>query len=406
MKQGWEIKKLSDCFESIKNGANIKQERGAIGIPITRIETLSGGVFNRDRLGYADILSTEKYTSYILDDGDLLLSHINSKTYIGRTVVYNKLENEEIIHGMNLLRLKVIRKILSPYYAYYCFKSDLFRNQVASYRKDAVNQSSIPVTDLKKINIPVPTIAEQEKIVAELDCLSGIIEKKKQQLKEYDALAQSIFYEMFGNPVENEKGWDIKKLKDLSSLIINGTTPKGGAEVYVDSGIMFLRSQNVWRNRIDYDDIAHIDEKTNASMKKSILHKYDILITKTGRINTENSSLGRAALFEGETGSANINGHVYLIRINGDLVLPRFVLSILTSLVYRDYIRKVCVGGIDKRQINKEHVWDFPIIIPSISLQRQYVETIEAIEKQKELIKQSIAETETLFNSRMEYYFN
>ena len=124
MKQGWEIKKLSDCFESIKNGANIKQERGAIGIPITRIETLSGGVFNRDRLGYANILSTEKYTSYILDDGDLLLSHINSKTYIGRTVVYNKLENEEIIHGMNLLRLKVIRKILSPYYAYYCFKSD------------------------------------------------------------------------------------------------------------------------------------------------------------------------------------------------------------------------------------------------------------------------------------------
>ena len=59
MKHGWEIKKLSDCFESIKNGANIKQERGAIGIPITRIETLSGGVFNRDRLGYADILSTE-----------------------------------------------------------------------------------------------------------------------------------------------------------------------------------------------------------------------------------------------------------------------------------------------------------------------------------------------------------
>ena len=259
---------------------------------------------------------------------------------------------------------------------------------------------------LKEIKVPVPSLPEQEKIVAELDCLSGIIEKKKQQLKEYDALAQSIFYEMFGNPVENEKGWDIKKLKDLSSLIINGTTPKGGAEVYVDSGIMFLRSQNVWRNRIDYDDIVHIDEKTNASMKKSILHKYDILITKTGRINTENSSLGRAALFEGETGSANINGHVYLIRINGDLVLPRFVLSILTSLVYRDYIRKVCVGGIDKRQINKEHVEDFPIIIPSISLQRQYVETIEAIEKQKELIKQSIVETETLFNSRMDFYFN
>ena len=66
----------------------------------------------------------------------------------------------------------------------------------------------------------------------------------------------------------------------------------------------------------------------------------------------------------------------------------------------------MCVGGIDKRQINKEHVEEFPIIIPSVSMQKQYVETIEAIEKQKELIKQSVQETETLFNSRMDYYFN
>lgn len=90
MKEDWNILSLGDCFEYIRNGANIKQEKGAGGIPITRIETLAGGVFNRDRLGYADIKSSEKYASYILESGDLLFSHINSKAYIGRTVLYEK----------------------------------------------------------------------------------------------------------------------------------------------------------------------------------------------------------------------------------------------------------------------------------------------------------------------------
>ena len=114
MREGWEYKKLGDCLSYIKNGANIKQTKGANGIPITRIETLSGGVFNRERMGYADITSAEKYSQYILDDGDVLMSHINSKTYIGRSVLYKKENDEQIIHGMNLLRLKAIPSILLP----------------------------------------------------------------------------------------------------------------------------------------------------------------------------------------------------------------------------------------------------------------------------------------------------
>ena len=380
MKEGWEIKKLGDIckIQTGKLDANAKVDDGEYPF-----FTCDSKPYKIDRYAFDD-------EAILISGNGSLVGHINY--YKGK---FNAYQRTYVLTQFNSYHLPFLIRYLKGYLRPYIIENK---------KGGCIPYITLPI--LQNFHIPFPTYAEQEKIVAELDCLSGIIEKKKQQLKEYDALAQSIFYEMFGDPVENEKGWEMKKLKELSSLIINGTTPKGGAEVYVDKGILFLRSQNVWKNRIDYDDIAHIDEKTNASMKKSILHKYDILITKTGRINTENSSLGRAALFEGETGSANINGHVYLIRLNGILVLPRFVLSILTSLVYRDYIRKVCVGGIDKRQINKEHVEDFPIIIPSISLQKQYVDAIEAIEKQKALIKKSIEEIETLFNSRMDYYFN
>ena len=216
MKQGWEIKKLGECFEYIKNGANIKQERGAGGIPITRIETLSGGVFNRDRLGYADIKTIDKYQSYVMESGDLLLSHINSKSYIGRVVVYVKEGDEAIIHGMNLLRLKVIPDLISPFYMYYYSQTHKFKSQIANRRKDAVNQSSISVADLKTLDVPIPPLSVQERIVAELDCLSGVIEKKREQLKELDALAQSIFYQMFGDPITNEKRWEVIPLKQAA----------------------------------------------------------------------------------------------------------------------------------------------------------------------------------------------
>ena len=138
-------------------------------------------------------------------------------------------------------------------------------------------------------------------------------------------------------------------------------------ENYVKEGIPVFRSQNVWKDYLKMDDIAYIDAKTHASMKRSSLKHGDILMTKTGRINTENSSLGRAALYEGEDDMANVNGHVYFIRLK-EGVNNKFVLRILVSSGYRDLIRSVCVGGIDKRQLNKEHIEEFPIICPPSDL--------------------------------------
>ena len=160
---------------------------------------------------------------------------------------------------------------------------------------------------------------------------------------------------------------------------------------------MFLRSQNVWRNRIDLSDVAYIDDKTHYSMKKSSVHNKDILITKTGRINTENSSLGRAALFIGEDDSANINGHVYLVRLD-NTVVPEYVVTILAGEAYRAYIRKVCVGGIDKRQINLDQVEKFPIIFPPKALQQQFASFVKETDKSKYRAEQYIKYCQQLAN--------
>lgn len=259
-------------------------------------------------------------------------------------------------------------------------------------------QPNISQGVIKDTLIPLPPLAEQKRIARILDAADALRAKRREALAQLDTLLQATFLDLFGDPVTNPKGWDVLRMGEISSRILSGNTPKGGEEVYVPEGVTFFRSQNVWRNRIDLDDIAYIDEATHRKMAKSSLKNRDILITKTGRLNTENSSLGRAAMFIGQDDSANINGHVYLVRLKPG-VIHEFVLFILTTSEYREYIRRVCVGAIDKRQINKEHLEEFPIITPPIELQHRFAALVKASEQQRLHFRAHLAELDTLFAS-------
>ncbi len=389
MKEDWNILSLGDCFEYIRNGANIKQEKGAGGIPITRIETLAGGVFNRDRLGYADIKSSEKYASYILESGDLLFSHINSKAYIGRTVLYEKEGGEIIIHGMNLLRMKVIPDVVIPKFIFYSFKSQYFREQVASYRKDAVNQSSISVGDLKKIQIAVPSISTQRRIVAELDLLSGIIEKKNAQLRTLDELANTIFYEMFGNPVLNDKAWASEKMKDIApQKAYSGHIP-------TNNGMQWLLNLDM------------VESKTGKIIEKVLFSSADIG-NSTTTFNEDNILYSKLRPYLNKVVIPDEPGYctselVPLLPKKG--VINRIFLAyLLRSKFFVDYIN-TRVAGAKMPRVTMSDFWGFDIIIPPLKLQESFAEKISAIEKQKSLIRTSLSPAENLLAARMDKYF-
>lgn len=199
--------KLGECLLLIRNGAVIQQRKGSSGIPITRIETLSNDRFNRDRLGYADITDLSAYKDYILDDCDLLMSHINSREFLGRIVMYKKQKDENIIHGMNLLRLKVNSQIFDPYYAYYFFQTAYFKKFVDSIRKDAINQSSLSISDISKFEITLPPIKKQKEIVESLKLLDQKIALNRQINDNLEAMAKQLYdywFVQFDFP--NDKG--------------------------------------------------------------------------------------------------------------------------------------------------------------------------------------------------------
>lgn len=400
MKEGWERKKLGDCFSYIKNGANIKQEKDAGGLPITRIETLSGGVFNRDRMGYANIDDNGKYDSFILNNGDLLLSHINSKAYIGRTVLYEKEGSEKIIHGMNLLRLIPIGQLLCSKFFFYHTLCDTFKAYIARIRKDAVNQSSIAISDLKNIPIPVPPLSVQESIVSELDMLSGIISKHKALQEEYDRLEQSIFYDMFGDPVTNEKGWEVKKLGEVTSKLGSGATPKGGNESYKEEGISLIRSLNVHNNLFKYEDLAHIDDEQAAELKNVIVKEEDILLNITG------ASVARCCIVPDDILPARVNQHVCIVRPIKDYALSIYLNRVLTNQTFQINLIALSKSKAATREaLPKNIVENVVIPLPPLSLQQSFADKISAIEQMKAKNKAAQEEAEMLFNERMAYYF-
>lgn len=400
MRKGWEYKKLGEvCCPKSKIQRATKCFGGSDEILYIDISSIDNSVQEVNSITSFTMSNAPSRAQQKVEYGDIIVSTVRPNL---KNVAVIKQHDSNLVASSGFCVLRTTDDIERNYLFRY-ITSDIFTQHLMKLTTGA-NYPAVRDLDVRDSTIPLPPKSTQLAIVSELDKINELIRLKKEQLKDFDNLAQSLFYEMFGDPVENEKGWEVKKLGEICSLICNGNTPKGGSEVYVDNGILFLRSQNVWRNRLDLDDVAFIDEATHKSLKKSALNHNDLLITKTGRVNTENSSLGRTALFEGEDGSANINGHVYLVRLKEGMV-HKYVLYILISNSYRELIRRTCVGGIDKRQLNKNHIEDFPIILPPLSLQRLFAQRIEQIEREKSEVQKSIQDLETLQASRMQYWF-
>ena len=391
MKHNWEYKPIGDCFAYIKNGANIKQEKEAGGLPVTRIETLSNGVFNRSKMGYANIFEIGKYEPNVLNNGDLLMSHINSKTYVGRTVIYESLPNEVIIHGMNLLRLIPNDAVRSKFF-YYTTLSHYFKSKIVNIRKDSVNQSSFSISDLKKISIPVPPMEVQERIMAELDKINETIEDCRELLRNLDALSQSLFYDFFGDPITNPKKWQIKKIKEIGK-VITGSTPSTKVEDYYNShDICFVKPGDI-DNSISYisDTKDYISNFAFDSCCRK-LPMGTVVVTCIGII-------GKVGILKVQ---ANCNQQINAV-IPFDAINNIYLAYILKE--YAPLFTDAATGPVVKI-LNKSSFSEFSIPLPPLELQEKFAARIEQIEAQKKVLESTIAELQTLLDSRMDYWFN
>jgi type I restriction enzyme S subunit len=246
--------------------------------------------------------------------------------------------------------------------------------------------------DFSNTTILVPPLLEQQHIVEELDLLSSIIEKKKAQLNELDNLAQSLFYEMFGDPITNEKRWEVKKLGEVIATSSGGTPSKSNKEYYEGGTIPWLRSGEVSQGFI-YDTELFITEEGINNSSAKLFPKNTVVVAMYG------ATVGQVGIIKKEM---TTNQAVCGILPNS-YYNSTFLLYFLRGI--KPLYLKVAAGGAQPN-ISQGVIKNTRTPIIQMQLQLQFASKIETIEKQKELIKQSIAEVETLFSSRMDYYFN
>lgn len=390
-------KTIDDCFFQIQNGANIKQGDVDGGFPITRIETTANDKFNRDRMGYAGITDISKYESYVLEDGDLLMSHINSVQYLGRTVLYVKQTDETIIHGVNLLRLKARRDVINPAYARYCFYGNQFRHQVRKITKKSVNQASFAVKDLKQIKIDVPSLSEQEQIVEILDKLQKIIEMRSKELSTLDELIKARFVELFGDPEINSMQWDEQPLSE--KLDVLGGYAFKSEQFDEENGIPVLRIGNV--NAGYFKPVNMVYWKEDDSLERYAIYPGDLVMSLTGTVGKDD--YGNVCILGSDYEKYYLNQRNAKLEIK--IGLDKLYLS---QLLKFEGIKKKLTGisrGVRQANIANKDILNLVVPIPPIELQNQFADFVKQVTKSKVAVQKALDEAQLLFDSLMQQYF-
>ncbi len=365
MKQNWEYKKIKEICN--KDSSNIV---------LNKMQTVNGDYPLYGASGFVQNIDfchrKEPYIGIVKDGSGC-----------GRVDIYPA--NSSLVGTMQYI-LPKDGNLLN--YVSYVLKS-------VDYKK-IINGAAIPhiyFKDYGEILVPVPPLATQSAIVSELDSLSAIIADHKSLLKKYDELEQAIFYDMFGDPVKNEKGWEVKKLSEIGSIGrgVSKHRPRNAPELL--GGTMPL---------IQTGDVANADFYiNNYNSTYSELGVAQSKVWKKGTLCiTIAATIGKCAFLNFDA--------CFPDSVVGFVSNEEFVDNIFVYFIFRNMqkILEDAAPCVAQKNINLAILEDLNIPIPPLPLQQQFASKIEAIEAMKADTKKSLEKAEELFNARMDFYFN
>lgn len=380
MKRNWEYKKLTDVC-SIQYGypfesGNFTNE--ANGMPLIRIRDVKDG-------------QTETYyegpypAEYIVHKGEYL---------IGMDGEFNiaPWKSDDALLNQRVCKITAKEGVFVEFLYRFLIK-ELKRIEDET---PFVTVKHLSAKRLNQVTLPVPPLDEQQRIVAELDLLTGIIDKQNAQLKELDNLAQAIFYDMFGDPIENPKGWEVKLWGDLFDTIL-GKMLDAKKQNPNDTIRSYLGNTNVQWFSFDLTTLKTMTFSAK-EMEKFALRKGDILLCEGGES-------GRCAVWEDDNSLVLFQKAIHRARVKDKALIDSHFIPFVIKLMREMGGLKNFVSKATIEHLTGEKLAQVPIILPPLALQQSFAEKIQSIEKQKESIRASIADTQKLLDYTMDKYF-
>ena len=369
MREGWTYKKLNEvCDKSSSNIVINKLDDNNGNYPLFGASGLVKNV---------DFYHQDKPYIGIVKDG----------AGVGRVNTYPAYSS--LVGTMQYIFPK--EECLLNYVKYFLVKLDL---------SHCVSGATIPhiyFKDYGKELIPVPPLSTQLSIVSELDKINELIRLKKEQLKDYDNLAQSIFYEMFGDPVVNEKGWEVKKLGEVAMI---KTGPFGSMlhkEDYITGGIPLINPMHIQNFKAVPDKYFTISKEKAAELCDYQLKINDVIFARRGDI-------GRCAVISDKEAGCLCGTGSLFVRFERKLSSIYTMYVVRTTSFIKELVSKA--KGATMLNLNSSTMENLRFPIPPLPLQQLFAQRIELIEKQKAEVQRTIADLETLLASRMQYWFD
>ena len=252
---------------------------------------------------------------------------------------------------------------------------------------------SIRLSDISDFKIPLPPLAEQRRIAAILDKAAEIKAKREQAIAKLDVLAQSTFVEMFGDPVINDKGWNVAAIGDLPLFIADGnySSKYPSASEFVESGVPFIRANNLKQLTVVDKDLRFITAKKHKELAKGHLKHRDVLVITRGEI-------GKVGLVPKIFEDANINAQLVLMRCLDNRLQPDYLCHLFNNKRFSKYVENFQTGAALK-QLPVGNLKKVKIPLPSISVQESFSRFIQTLETQSATLQDYHFRTDNLLNS-------
>ena len=355
-----EYKKLGDIATYINGYAFKPEQRGSEGLPIIRIQDLTGNAYD---LGYYNGDYPKKVE---LNDGDVLISWSAS---LG-VYLWNR---GKALLNQHIFKVVFDKVEIDKFYFMYAVEYNLDK---MSLKTHGATMKHITKKDFDNVVIPYPDLDYQKEVAYRLTSLKGIIEKYQKQLDLLDELVKARFVEMFGDPVTNDMLWNTDVLKDICTKIGSGSTPRGGKESYIDEGISLIRSMNVHNAYFEYKDLAHITLDQAEKLNNVVVEHDDLLFNITG------ASVARCCVVPSDVLPARVNQHVCILRCR-EKINSIFLQELLVNENYQGKLLQIAKSGATREAINKQQLESLEIVLPPLELQNQFASFVEEIDKSR-----------------------
>ena len=377
-------KRLGDIATYI-NGYPFKPEdRGTTGLPIIRIQDLTGNAYD---LGFYDGNYPERIE---INDGDVLISWSAS---LG-VYVWNR---GKALLNQHIFKVAFDKCAVNKQYFVYAVQHKL---QEMETKAHGATMKHIVKKDFDNTVIPFPTLEEQEEIAKIINHASGIIFARQQQLQKLDELIKARFVEMFGDPLHNTKDLQTSPMTNICR-IIDGDRGKNypKQEDFSDCGFcLFLNAKNVTAQGFSFENCMYITEEKDALLHNGKLCRGDVVLTTRGTI-------GNLAFYDTSVPYSNvrINSGMVILRMNRNLVSEIFFMEQFKMQL--DSIKSRIASGSAQPQLPISTMNKIKMILPQVELQNQFEQFVKQVDKSKVAVQKSLDEAQLLFDSLMQQYF-